>query len=166
MSWGGLMSKFLSLCVLCIFLVGCPGSVEYRNVPIPVYQVPMPPALERPVLPIHNLSTEDRNDSDKVIRAYLVSMRLLLNYAHAQTEILSTYKRMAERTESSFIEPVFTMSAAEDAEPLVMSDLEKRQLIAQGRQIQEDAASQFRNIQERYKQKERDIWGEYEAQDN
>lgn len=158
------MIKFLVICILSIFLVGCGFTrTQYRDVPVPVYQVPAPPSIDRPHLPIYDLTATDSNDTEKVIKAYLTSVRLLLNYSEALSEIVNTYRNLAEETDSSFVEPVFSMAFSIEREDIFeVSELERLRMIAQARQIKENADTRFNSILQDYTENNEKIWKEWE----
>lgn len=142
---------------------------QYRDVPVPVYQVPAPPSIEKPRLPIHDLTPSDVQDTQRVIRAYVVSTRLLINYGEALREIVDTYAELARRTESYFIEPVFTMAFSLDRETSVeITELERLRMVAQARSVQQDATLSFANIIDRYNERKQEILEEFnnEASDD
>lgn len=167
------MDKILQTLIAFFLIISVSGcglfgtTRDYRNVPVPIYVVPSPPTIERPHLPIYDLSVVDKEDTDKVIRAYLVSFRLLLAYAEAQEEIIRTYRNLATRTDDSLFESIFTMSASSrDDTQLEVTELERRRMIARGMQTREDANVKFRSIVNNYEEKISIIWGEYETQDD
>ena len=102
------MRNIFIILATSLLLVGCslfPERVVYEEYPIPVYTIPEPPEIERPSLPIHSLSERDRDDSETVIRAYVISTRLLLNYAVALEEIVQAYADLAETTKNQVTFP-------------------------------------------------------------
>lgn len=160
------MIKILVISIMALVLTtGCFNRTQqYRDVPVPVFQVPAPPDIERPHLPIHDLTSSDhRNDVEKVIRAYIVSVRLLLNYSEALEEIVDTYRRLAERTDSFWTEPVFSMSLAESRESSPeISELERLRMISQSNRIRRDSETSFNQILDTYKENKSRIWEDYE----
>ena len=165
------MIKSILIAMFSVTLMtGCGLSQrQYRDVPVPVYRVPAPPNIEKPRLPIHDLTSSDIQDTQRVIRAYIVSTRLLINYAEALREIVDTYAELARRTESHFIEPVFTMAFSLDQETSVeITELERLRMVAQARSVQQDAILSFANIIDQYNQRKQEILEEFnnEASDD
>jgi len=122
------MKKMIVL-VLVLIMTGCGTQVEYRDKNVPVYMVPSPPSISRPDLPIHDIDinvTDVANQNNaaeligKLVQAYVISIRLLLNYSTALDQIVGTYRRMSERDFS--VDPIAFSNAtsrrlAEDTVP-------------------------------------------------
>lgn len=158
------MIKGLLIAILSISLLsGCSlFQRQYRDVPVPVYQVPAPPTIEKPALPIHDLTAADVMDTQRVIRAYVVSTRLLINYSEALRQIVDTYAELARRTESFFIEPVFSMAFSTDRESAVeITELERLRMVAQARTIRQEANLAFSNIIVNYNERKQEILVEF-----
>lgn len=163
------MNKFkvLIILLLSIALTGCglfSRQDNFRDVPIPIYQVPAPPQIDKPELPIHSLTFSDTMDVQKVIRAYVVSTRLLLNYSEALQEIVDTYARLAQKTQDQLIEPVFTMAFSVEREdsPIEITELERLRMVAQARSTRQDAEISFSTILNKYEERKREIIEEFE----
>lgn len=121
-----MMNKIIVASIIAIFLAGCSlleTRVEYRDKYIPIYTVPAPPEITMPELPIHNprfssvafLNAQD--NIGEIAQAYVVSMKLLLNYATAQEEILNTYRELSQRDFAN--EPILrSMEIGEDMKPV------------------------------------------------
>ncbi len=101
------MKNILSVILLSLFLLGCDtvGKVKYVNVPTPVYVVPAPPAVQRPVLAIDLLTPEQRSDAGVVAQAqratvvqkngYIEQLELILNrYASLSAESQANLNKM------------------------------------------------------------------------
>lgn len=160
------MIKFIAISVLALaFTTGCFNRPnQYRDVPVPVYQVPAPPSIERPHLPIHDLTASDRDNLDRIVRAYVVSVKLLLVYSVALDQVVETYRELARRTDSFWTDPRFAMSLTDiRAEPLEITELERLRMIAQGRQISSDTELMFSEILQNYKDSKAEIWRDYET---
>ena len=72
-----IVSFFLSV------IIGCQSTPKERiviqEVPVPVaIERPEPPPFERPLLPIHSLKEEDKNNPDKVAEAFVETVKILL----------------------------------------------------------------------------------------
>lgn len=159
------MIRTITILILCALLAGCnliPTKTVYEEYPVPVYKVPEPPSIDRPYLPIYDLSPADNNDTEKVIRAYVISVRLLLNYAKAQEEILKTYKELSESTNKN--DRVRSLSrvsmSAESNRPL--SKLEMNKLISSAQIEEEKALRSFDSILENYTKNKEEIWREFD----
>lgn len=159
--------RIISILLISIFLVGCATKTEYVRYPIPVPQVPAPPTLERPSLPIHNLTMSDLQNPELVLQSYVISVRLLINYSEANEAILRTYTRLAERTS--------TLNDS-DSIPLAMSapgpsrrSLQEEEIAEQARLmalsstnsfILEDAQREFARIEREYMSSKEELLGE------
>lgn len=158
------MIKAIIISILSVTLLSGCGlfPTKYRDVPVPVYQVPAPPKIDRPSLPIHSLTIADTMDVQKVIKAHVVSTRLLINYSEALSEIVNTYAELAARTENLLIEPVFEMAFSSDRDSSVeITELERLRMVAQARSIRQDAEISFATILEKYQQGEQEILEEF-----
>lgn len=157
------MKKSIILICLALFLTGCnflPTRTVYEEYPVPVYKVPAPPEIDRPYLPIYDLAPMDKENTDKVIRAYIISVRLLLNYATAQEEILETYKRLSESTTSEN-RRVLSLSRAAPNTNRPLSKLEAEKLISTAEKQEEEAVKSFNTIVDNYQRNKQDIWREF-----
>lgn len=151
-----------------IFLVGftsCSTRTEYRDVPVPVYSVPSPPVISRPELPIHKLTADDMLNSEKIVRAYIVSSRLLLNYAVALEEIVATYKKLSEKS-TRINQPVFASAQNDEDTPVGLTTREREIIEEVSEDTRQDAEEAFSSIKRRYEEKEADIRREYETGNN
>lgn len=90
-------SIILAIITISLSLTACKRAVIYEDYPVPVYVVPKPPNIQRPSLPIHQLNNNDSTDINKVILAYVTSIRLLLNYSEAHEKILGVYDKLSDR---------------------------------------------------------------------
>jgi len=90
------MNKILIALSLLIFVSGCGTREVIKEVEkkVPIYMVPEPPSLERPELPIHS---DIGQDAGKLAKAYVVSLRLVMNWGTAMNQIVYAYEKMAER---------------------------------------------------------------------
>jgi hypothetical protein len=157
--------KQLSILLLVAFLSGCnllPTRTVYEEYPVPVYKVPAPPQIDRPYLPIYDLNALDSNNTQKVIRAYVISVRLLLNYAEAQEEILKTYERLSESTpmEQNLLLTLTSGERRERDGPL--SRLEYSGLLADAELRNQEATDNFNNILDRYQKNKEEIWRNFD----
>lgn len=165
--------KYLLLILISLILAGCNPFIrtEYREYPVPVYTVPAPPSIERPQLPIHSLTSEDREDSDKVIRAYIVSIRLLLNYSYAMEKIWDKYNRLSEETEfvdtrirSLGVTAETAEKSAEDGE--LLSASAAQELSVRSMRMQSTASSEFTSIIIEYENEKHKILEEFFNENN
>jgi len=168
------MYKTIALVFISLLLLTACGreTIRYESYPLPVYVVPPPPEINRPHLPIYDLSIQDVQDTPKVLRAYVVSVRLLLNYAEAKEAIASTYKSLSERAPMPDAEeadrPIRALSArmdrTDDPETRVersMSTEEEINILARNMSVTEDLSTRFSDIEERYRRQEEEIWGNF-----
>jgi len=97
--------------ILFLFVIlaisGCKTRETIKEVEkkVPVYMTPEPPTIERPELPIHSVLDEveivsgivEGKDIGKLAKAYVVSLRLAMNWGTAMEDIVNAYKKMSER---------------------------------------------------------------------
>ncbi len=77
--------------VMLIMLSGCAARQPVIPVSVPVVLAsPVPPSISRPALPIYNLSAGD--DAGVVMRAYVVSVKMLMGYVQQLEIILDGYR--------------------------------------------------------------------------
>lgn len=80
------MNKFLIAILLTVALVGCSKEENvrtvYKNVPVPVYVVPQPPVITRPVLATETLTVEQKTVPGEVLKAERASVIQLQGYIH------------------------------------------------------------------------------------
>ena len=102
-----------------MFLVACGTRTVYEEKKVPIYMVPEPPTISRPELPIHDLEisvtdfTSEAVASEKIgeiSQAYVISVRLLLNWGQALEKIVETYRKMSK--EDFSVDPVVFSTAA------------------------------------------------------
>lgn len=115
------MTKIITILLCSVLLTAC-GIFEkrYEEVKVPVYMVPEPPTIERPELPIHNInirisditsSESNKNMIGELVQAYVISIRLLMNWGEANAKIVNTYRQMSK--EDFTVDPVaFTSSVS------------------------------------------------------
>lgn len=110
------MNKVIFALSLVLLLTACGKEIVYRDKNVPVYMVPKPPTIERPELPIHQLDIDWNSPEElsanmgEIAQAYVISIRLLINWGEANEEIVLAYKEMSERDFS--VEPItFSMAA-------------------------------------------------------
>lgn len=92
---------FLSL-VSALVLSGCNQTVKREYVPMPptiqVVKVPVakpwpqPPVVNRPHLPISELTEEDKADKDKVIKATTATVQVLIDYSSGLENTINVYR--------------------------------------------------------------------------
>jgi len=156
----------LSLIVCSAFMFGCSliePRIEYRDKIVPVYTVPKPPKIERPTLPIHDARyrnptfVSNPDNLGQIVQDYVISVRLLINYAEALNEIVETYRVLSERDNTS---PLIPQSDA----PLLMGSpldgdnspqLDERTLASLQLILFSNMA--FSTIIDKYEEREREI---------
>lgn len=135
--------KIIITLLTITLLTGCSlfeKRVEFREKVVPVYMVPEPPELERPVLPIHSerynnpVFLSNPNNLGQIVQDFTVSLRLAMNYSLAQEEIINTYRELSDRDFS--LEPVQLLSARIDGNnniPMSRSDFGSLEIYADQR---------------------------------
>lgn len=162
------MSKAILLVLSIFLLVGCgKETIRYERYPVPVYQVPAPPELERPELPIHGLPGSTITDTGKLIQAYVVSVRLLLNYAEAKEAIVTTYKKLSEESnlEDDFPTRALAATGPDERREEQLSEEDEVIIMSNNARMYDEAQSEFNKIEEEYKNKEDEIWEEFNEED-
>jgi hypothetical protein len=84
---------------IVISLSGCATQkvrTEYKDVYLPVYTVPEPPVIEKPILPINALTTEERNDDGILVKAAMASVAEQSGYIKQLEKIIETYKKISD----------------------------------------------------------------------
>lgn len=89
--------------VIVLFMAGCSTTPEIKYVDRPIQveimvpaEIPEPPVINRPFLPIQLLKPENITDPDKVARYYVKSIRLLETYAAQLQCALDAYRTDTE----------------------------------------------------------------------
>jgi hypothetical protein len=128
-------------------------DVEYREKKVPIYMVPKPPTIERPTLPIHELEI-DWNSPEKVVekfgdiaQAYVITVRLLMNWGETQNDIVKAYEAMSERDFS--VDPVTFSMAGPNTSESDINDLELDSESDYGT-IDRFARQKFKEIEDKY----------------
>lgn len=160
--------KIILIIFLSVALSGCTWftRTEYQEYPVPVYTVPAPPSIDRPELPIHELTEEDRKDTDKVIRAYIVSIRLLLNYAVAKEKIIQKYDELSKQTEFVDTRVRRFGVTADTQEERRLKASEAQELSIRSMRVSETAHGEFSNIINEYNRNKERILREFNNEDN
>jgi len=85
--------KIIPLLLVLLFTAGCSGKfvrdtqVQY----VPVLFCPDPPTVERPELPIHNMTPEQKQNAGEIVKHYKASMRSLMGYSEDLEFIIRYY---------------------------------------------------------------------------
>jgi hypothetical protein len=89
--------------VILVFMAGCSQApvIKYVDRPVQVEimvpaDIPEPPVINRPFLPIELLQPENIVDPDKIARYYVKSVRLLETYAAQLQCALDAYRTESE----------------------------------------------------------------------
>lgn len=90
-------NKFILTVILSVLLVaGCAHErIVYRDTPKPVYIVPAPPAVQRPVLATENLTPEQRADPGIVLQAEHAAVEQLHGYIDQLEAVIKKYSDLA-----------------------------------------------------------------------
>lgn len=144
--------------VVCLFTAACATPrVEYKFVPTTEYRIPEIPTIERPHLPIYDLTLSQSNFDD-IFRAYATSIRLLLNYAQSQEEILQTLQMIKRRAdELGRIEVQVPRQLSESSEPIDPVALSAMRSLTVTNIIDSEATQAFSDIVNRYELKKEEI---------
>lgn len=163
------MSKTLLIIFVSLFvLVGCGTRTVYEEKKVPIYMVPAPPTIPRPDLPIHDVLDEvtlvsatgivSEKDFGRVARAYVVSLRLAMNWGTALDQIVETYRKMSERDFS--VKPISFSTSRVAASPMAEDEsIEMNQ--SDFGTIKMYADREFSEIINKYHQDEQTIREEY-----
>lgn len=85
--------KRLVLCASLILLTACTHVPRIAEVPVAVPCTPPPPVV-RPVLPIDRLTGS--STSAEIVKAYVVTVQKLIDYARELETLLDGYRRENE----------------------------------------------------------------------
>lgn len=86
--------KLITLTLLVPLMVGCANPfvrIVEQEVPVPI-PCPVPAKVEKPQLPIHSLSENDKRDYNKVGKAYVNTIILLDAYSKSLEKALEPYR--------------------------------------------------------------------------
>ena len=91
--------KTLLCTITLLVLTGCcaPNAViTTKCVPVgvPLIYSPMPPVIERPVLPHQVITPDDEKSDGKVVESYAASLQALIGYAEQLEQVIAEYKRI------------------------------------------------------------------------
>lgn len=90
------MNKLITLCFISFLLVGCvKPAIVYKDVAYPVYVVPAPPVVTRPVLIIDTLTPDEAKDPGTVLRAQRATSEQKNGYIAQLELIVSKYSELA-----------------------------------------------------------------------
>lgn len=96
-------SQFCGIICGTLILAGCATEPEIKYIDRPVRveimvpaDIPEPPVINRPFLPIELLKPENITDPDKVARYYVKSIRLLETYSAQLQCALDAYRTESE----------------------------------------------------------------------
>jgi len=97
-------NKIVTVLLLGIFMTGCStmnGAVktDVKYVYKPLLVCPAPPAMEKPLLLIDQLSEEDKKDPGKVAQAYKASVKQLTNYLNDLELVVKQYDATSKQYE-------------------------------------------------------------------
>jgi hypothetical protein len=159
-----MIKKIALLVIISILLVGCGKETVYRDKKVPVYMVPAPPTIEQPELPIHSLDFDWSSPENiienmgKIVQAYVISIRLLINWGEANNEIVEAYRDMSERDFS--VDPITFAMAGPNA---TTSDIEELEIDSESDYgtIDRFARRKFNEIEDKYHQENQLILQSY-----
>lgn len=97
------MNNILKTLIICcvlgaiIFTTACTREViKYEPYPVITQTVPRPPDISRPDLPIIHLTILDIENTEKVVKAYIVTVLKLRNYTRALERVIQVYTNLSE----------------------------------------------------------------------
>lgn len=88
------MNKILITILFFITLTGCATTekIETKEVKTPIFQeVPEPPKLEQPELPIYDLNED--STSKEIAEAYVITIKILQKELEYRTFLLNSYNQ-------------------------------------------------------------------------
>lgn len=90
----------ISIALLAVSLAACKTKsdpkIVYKTVNVPVYIVPAPPPIERPVLVLESTPLEQLNSSDAAyVKALVASFKQLTGYAEELETVYNKYMQLA-----------------------------------------------------------------------
>lgn len=94
-------TNMLFVSLLAVALAGCKTKqdtpqIVYKTVNVPVYIVPAPPTVERPVLTLETTSPEVLRSSDAAyVKALAASFEQITGYAKQLEAVYNKYKELA-----------------------------------------------------------------------
>lgn len=90
------MKKLIVAAMLVVLVSGCAGKQirirsEVQEVQVPLLYCPAPPELNQPVLPIQEMTEEQKADPGEVAKYYKATVRALLGYVGELEKALDSY---------------------------------------------------------------------------
>ena len=87
--------------IFCTFILlsGCATQkirTEYKDVYLPIYTVPEPPVIEKPILSINSLTNEEKNDDGVLVKAAMASVADQSGYIKQLEKVIETYKKISD----------------------------------------------------------------------
>lgn len=82
-----------------MMLVGCGANpikvqCEVKETLVPIIYSPAPPVIERPALPIHNMTSEQLKEDGIVVKYYKGTVKALIGYSKELEKALSEYSKI------------------------------------------------------------------------
>lgn len=83
---------------LLMFLIGCGSNqvrirTEVQEVYVPLLYCPAPPVIERPILPIHQMTEEQLQDPGIVVQHYKATVKILQGYSEELETTVKQYDK-------------------------------------------------------------------------
>ena len=82
---------------MTFFITGCETlkiKKEVQKVSVPILYCPAPPKIERPKLPIHQMTKEDLQKDGEVAKRYKATVKALIGYAKELESSLNEYNEI------------------------------------------------------------------------
>ena len=101
------MNKILLIAVL--FLLGCTNQpvrikTEIQEVKVPILYCPAPPNIEKPLLPIHQMTTQQKNNQAEVAKHYAATIKVLFGYIKQLELALQLYDETSKSYDSDLLQ--------------------------------------------------------------
>lgn len=90
--------RIIPLLLVLLLSTGC-GKLFVKDTQVqyvPILYCPEPPTVERPELPIHNMTPEQKQDAGEIVKHYKASMRSCMGYAE-DLELIIRYYNEADK---------------------------------------------------------------------
>ena len=99
------MVRIMFIVCLCMSMLACQKKIVketvYVDKPTPVYVVPEPPVVTRPILKIDTLSIADKNDPGRLAQAIAASMIQLKGYIKELETVYNKYIEISKEGKQS-----------------------------------------------------------------
>ncbi len=93
------MVKFITICGL-LALGGCAGNetidinTDVKVQKVEILYCPAPPEVARPILPIHQMTTEQKQNAGEVAKHYKATVKTLMGYSKELEKVVDKQKEI------------------------------------------------------------------------